>query len=561
MSQNQEIIEAKLCAFIDGELDAEVRVEIEKHLEANPQHRRLLESLKATRDLIKWLPREAAPPEVAETLNGQLERSVLLDSDGDFLRPSIWPRILAAAAIVALTAGLGLAVYYTLPKSQKSATPYAFHNGEGPGSTGSESPGGEADRSEEYPARRAAGARAMMSKSGSLDAGKALGKVASTQGETNELERWATQVRDNREAIAAVANGSANAANIAPAVGPQSAANSAVVMLVRSNAPQDTRRQVTSFLDAQRIQWKEASALAQNELGQPPRPQPPQQQAQQTQQPVQQLQQQPQQKQQQLQRQPSVGQAQGSIQQTAENQAFGGSRNQAEALASQATMLAANSGIDGSGAGDSTTRPAEGSLGAALAMMNRSQAEHGMYVARMSRRQAVTLGNAIAQEPAQSTELKDMAGTTMTLNELGSGKPAGANGFAYNGPPATEQSPQAGGGNAAGGFGGGRLGGGFGGGFGAGAGRAGIATTDPATQPADSQPARNEAQTNIFLATQPAVQALQAAGIVASQQGDEALDVVIVVEAGLDNAAGGAPASLPASRPVDAAASQPAPGR
>ena len=52
MSQNQEIIEAKLCAYIDGDLDPEGRAEIEKHLEANPQHRRLLESLKATRDLV-----------------------------------------------------------------------------------------------------------------------------------------------------------------------------------------------------------------------------------------------------------------------------------------------------------------------------------------------------------------------------------------------------------------------------------------------------------------------------------------------------------------------------
>src|SRR6185312_9720640 len=130
MSQNQEIIEAKLCAYIDGELDLEGRSEIERHLEANPQHRRLLESLKATKDLVRWLPREQAPPEVAETLNGQLERSVLLDYDGDSLRPHMWPRVLAAAAIVALTAGLAAAVYFALPKSQKNATPYAFHQTE-----------------------------------------------------------------------------------------------------------------------------------------------------------------------------------------------------------------------------------------------------------------------------------------------------------------------------------------------------------------------------------------------------------------------------------------------
>src|SRR5579863_7590337 len=119
MSQNQEIIEAKLCGYIDGELDAEGRVEIEKHLEANPQHRRLLESLKATRDLLRWLPREQAPPELSETLNGQLERSVLLDYEGDALRIRAWPRVFAAAAIILLTAGLGVAVFYALPRSQK----------------------------------------------------------------------------------------------------------------------------------------------------------------------------------------------------------------------------------------------------------------------------------------------------------------------------------------------------------------------------------------------------------------------------------------------------------
>src|ERR1700761_3260254 len=127
MSQNQEIIESKLCAYIDGELDADGRTEIEKHLDANPQHRRLLESLKATRDLIKWLPREPAPPELAETLNGQLERSVLLDFDERSLNRNIWPRALSAAAIILLTAGLGAAVYFTLPKGQKAATPYAIN--------------------------------------------------------------------------------------------------------------------------------------------------------------------------------------------------------------------------------------------------------------------------------------------------------------------------------------------------------------------------------------------------------------------------------------------------
>ena len=50
MSHNTENIEAALCAYVDGELDAKERVEIEKHLEANPQHRQLL------LELMTWPP-------------------------------------------------------------------------------------------------------------------------------------------------------------------------------------------------------------------------------------------------------------------------------------------------------------------------------------------------------------------------------------------------------------------------------------------------------------------------------------------------------------------------
>ena len=39
---NTEQIEAKLCAYVDGELDAAGRAEIEQHLAANPQHRALV---------------------------------------------------------------------------------------------------------------------------------------------------------------------------------------------------------------------------------------------------------------------------------------------------------------------------------------------------------------------------------------------------------------------------------------------------------------------------------------------------------------------------------------
>jgi len=80
----QEESEAKLLAYIDGELDEAGRAEIERHLESNPNHRRLLDELKVGRDLLRWVPRETAPPELMESFQSQLERAVLLEEeDGD----------------------------------------------------------------------------------------------------------------------------------------------------------------------------------------------------------------------------------------------------------------------------------------------------------------------------------------------------------------------------------------------------------------------------------------------------------------------------------------------
>src|SRR5665213_1354237 len=69
MSQNpQEITEAKLAAFIDGELGADERAEIEALLARKPQYRPLLAELGRTRDLLRTLPRETAPPPAPRSL-------------------------------------------------------------------------------------------------------------------------------------------------------------------------------------------------------------------------------------------------------------------------------------------------------------------------------------------------------------------------------------------------------------------------------------------------------------------------------------------------------------
>jgi len=347
MSQNQEIIESKLCAYIDGELDAEGRTEIEKHLDANPQHRRLLESLKATRDLIKWLPREPAPPELAETLNGQLERSVLLDFDERSLNRNIWPRFLTAAAIVLLTAGLGAAVYFTLPKGQKNATPYAMRSNESqspmPEATVPE-PAADVTKSDDTLV-----AAASMPKA--ANARVLAAKIAADKTPNPELDRLASNVSQNQAAIVAVANGVGPAQNAGPPI-----PSNAIVMLVHANSTELATRDVTTYLESQKIQWKNApfsAGLDQNTT------------------------------------QPAGAVADlkgdsGSLRERVSNRDAG--QIYSTAPTTRTAMLARSS----------------------MAVEGNSSQNSNFYVARMSRQQAIDLSNSVQQGVSQKAELKEL---------------------------------------------------------------------------------------------------------------------------------------------------------
>src|SRR5687767_8200690 len=81
MAENVEDIEAKLAAYVDGELTPAERVEIETHLQTNPSHRVLLQDLIQHRQLLCALPREKAPFDCTEGFQGQLERDILLGGD------------------------------------------------------------------------------------------------------------------------------------------------------------------------------------------------------------------------------------------------------------------------------------------------------------------------------------------------------------------------------------------------------------------------------------------------------------------------------------------------
>ena len=104
-----EDIEAKLAAYVDGDIDPAGRAEIEKHLAGNPRHRELLtEFIPASADLLRALPRDMAPADVAETINSQLERAVLLgDVDNNDIAGSIgiFSQFRAIAAVLGFRRG------------------------------------------------------------------------------------------------------------------------------------------------------------------------------------------------------------------------------------------------------------------------------------------------------------------------------------------------------------------------------------------------------------------------------------------------------------------------
>ncbi|HZL36603.1 MAG TPA: hypothetical protein VFC78_14885 [Tepidisphaeraceae bacterium] len=291
MSQNpQEITEAKLAAFIDGELGADERAEIEALLARKPQYRPLLAELGRTRDLLRTLPRETAPPELAEAFNTQLERSVLLDGAGQYdeprMRVGAWPKILARAAIFLMIVGLAAAVYLELPNhpfpriagitpghspSQAASQPgsrtddEAIDGGSELGKAGAHgdraieaNPGGPQGPDRNARLSRAGNIEAMKNAVGSpAAAGPGAGVNAAPPAAPDPLDALANdvsqdpgvqQLLDNPTEPAQVNNKQA------------AADTNAVVMVVRSSDPAQARNEVAAFLSRNNIAYQAAPA-------------------------------------------------------------------------------------------------------------------------------------------------------------------------------------------------------------------------------------------------------------------------------------------------------------
>jgi len=102
--------ESLLSAYLDGELDARRRVEVEAALHADPHLTRRLGDLTATRDLVAGLCRPAAPADLAASILARLPRPHR--GSPRLLR---FPPLLALGAAAGLTAGILIAGFLTRP--------------------------------------------------------------------------------------------------------------------------------------------------------------------------------------------------------------------------------------------------------------------------------------------------------------------------------------------------------------------------------------------------------------------------------------------------------------
>ena len=110
--------DARLCDYLEGDLDPAGRAEVERLLARRTRDRAVVADLLRHRSALRDLPPEAAPPEIYEEVMGGLERSALLDATNDYAGSSAafrWTRLLAVAAVALLGIGLTVATLYLLP--------------------------------------------------------------------------------------------------------------------------------------------------------------------------------------------------------------------------------------------------------------------------------------------------------------------------------------------------------------------------------------------------------------------------------------------------------------
>jgi hypothetical protein len=113
-AQRREQLEAQLSAYLDDELTARERAEVEAFLAGDGEARKLLAELEATVAVVQSLPRAKATDDLFEGIRARMEKQALLGEPGrtDADAGGGWNvRPWAAAAVIALTVTAGYVMW------------------------------------------------------------------------------------------------------------------------------------------------------------------------------------------------------------------------------------------------------------------------------------------------------------------------------------------------------------------------------------------------------------------------------------------------------------------
>ncbi len=116
MSKDKEKLYVQLSAYVDGELSPGQAQRMAKALETDADLRAEFHAIVATRNLLRRLPREQAPPSLLPEVMTRVEHRRLLQSPAPTTRGGAprWAQAIAAAAVVLLAVGLGWQLYTTM---------------------------------------------------------------------------------------------------------------------------------------------------------------------------------------------------------------------------------------------------------------------------------------------------------------------------------------------------------------------------------------------------------------------------------------------------------------
>lgn len=123
VDENTEVL---LTEFVEGTLSPARRAEIETYLAAHPREKEVLDQLLDQRVTLRRLPSESPPPDIHDSIQSQLERSVLLDYFAEIQSPPrsigmFRSQVLTAAALVVLSTGIFATVYFVVaPPNERS---------------------------------------------------------------------------------------------------------------------------------------------------------------------------------------------------------------------------------------------------------------------------------------------------------------------------------------------------------------------------------------------------------------------------------------------------------